>query len=38
MKNVDNTDYIIVTWWWCDAVITVISLGFIHNPDLLYTN
>jgi hypothetical protein len=37
MKNVDNTDYIIVTCWWSDAAITVISLGFIHNPDLLYT-
>ena len=38
MQNINNTDYIIVIWWWSDAVIVIICLGFIHHPDLLYTN
>ena len=38
IKNIDNTGYITVIWWWSDAVRVVISLGFILHPDLLYTN
>ena len=41
--NSDSFNYwkiltITVVWWWADVVRVVISLGFIHRPDLSCTN